>query len=44
MKKEINPEETTRASAFNLWMTSPMPMVTLVKTLRGNYGINKGIS
>jgi len=33
MKKEINPEKTTRASAFNLWMTSPMPMVTLVKTL-----------
>lgn len=33
MKKEINPEETTRAAAFNLWMTSPMPMVTLVKTL-----------
>ena len=33
MKKEINPEETTRAAAFNLWMTSPMPMVTLVKTM-----------
>ncbi len=33
MKKEINPEKTTRASAFNLWMTSPMPMVTLVKTM-----------
>lgn len=33
MKKEINPEETTRAAAFNLWMTSPMPMVTIVKTL-----------
>ena len=33
MKKEINPEETTRADAFNLWMTSPMPMVTLVKTM-----------
>ena len=33
MKKEINPEEKTRASAFNLWMTSPMPMVTLVKTM-----------
>ncbi len=33
MKKEINPEETTRADACNLWMTSPMPMVTLVRTL-----------
>ena len=33
MKKEINPEKTTRAAAFNLWMTSPMPMVTLVKTM-----------
>ena len=33
MKKEINPQETTRAQAFELWMSSPMPMVTLVKTL-----------
>ena len=33
MKKEINPKETSRAAAFELWMTSPMPMVTLVKTL-----------
>jgi len=33
MKTEINPQETKRASAFELWMTSPMPMVTLVKTL-----------
>ena len=33
MKKEINPQETSRAEAFRLWMTSPMPMVTLVKTL-----------
>ena len=33
MPKEVKPEETSRASAFNLWMTSPMPMVTLVKTL-----------
>ena len=30
--KEINPQETSRASAFDLWMTSPMPMVTLTKT------------
>jgi chloramphenicol O-acetyltransferase type A len=33
MKREINPQETTRAQAFELWMSSPMPMVTLVKTL-----------
>ncbi|MBO7317458.1 MAG: chloramphenicol acetyltransferase [Bacteroidales bacterium] len=32
MKTEINPQETTRAEAFDLWMTSPMPMVTLTKT------------
>ena len=32
MKQEINPQETPRANAFSLWMTSPMPMVTLTKT------------
>ena len=32
MKREIAPQETTRAEAFSLWMTSPMPMVTLTKT------------
>jgi len=32
MKTEINPENTKRAAAFKLWMTSPMPMVTLTKT------------
>ena len=32
MKKEINPKETSRAAAFELWMSSPMPMVTLTKT------------
>ena len=32
MKTEVNPNETTRAEAFALWMTSPMPMVTLTKT------------
>ena len=30
--KEINPKETSRAHAFELWMSSPMPMVTLTKT------------
>ena len=33
MKTEIRPEESTRAEAYALWMSSPMPMVTLVKTL-----------
>ncbi len=32
MKEEINPQETSRGEAFSLWMSSPMPMVTLVKT------------
>ena len=32
MKQEINPQETSRAEAFSLWMSSPMPMVTLMKT------------
>lgn len=31
MKIEINPKESPRAEAFELWMTSPMPMVTLTK-------------
>lgn len=31
--KEVNPYETTRAYAFNMWMKAPMPMVTLFKTL-----------
>ncbi len=32
MKQEIDPQETARAEAFSLWMTSPMPMVTLTRT------------
>ena len=32
MKQEINPEESIRAEAFSRWMSSPMPMVTLMKT------------
>ena len=31
--KEINPDETSRAYAFEMWMKAPMPMVTLFKTL-----------
>lgn len=33
MKTEIKPQDTSRAQAFELWMSSPMPMVTLTKTL-----------
>ncbi len=33
MKTEINPQETKRAYAFEMWLNAPMPMVTLVKTL-----------
>ena len=33
MKQEINPKDTNRGQAFELWMKSPMPMVTLVKTM-----------
>ena len=32
MKREVNPKDTTRAEAFEMWITSPMPMVTLTKT------------
>lgn len=31
--KEINPQETSRAQAFELWMNAPNPMVTFFKTL-----------
>ena len=31
--REINPQQTTRAYAFEMWMQSPMPMVTFFKTL-----------
>lgn len=33
MMQEVNPVETTRAYAFEMWMKAPMPMVTLFKTL-----------
>jgi chloramphenicol O-acetyltransferase type A len=32
MKQEISPKESCRAEAFELWMSSPQPMVTVVKT------------
>ncbi|MCM1312063.1 MAG: CatA-like O-acetyltransferase, family 2 [Bacteroides sp.] len=31
--REVNPRETTRAYAFEMWMNAPMPMVTFFKTL-----------
>ena len=31
--QEIDPQETTRAAAFELWMNAPMPMVTFFRTL-----------
>ena len=33
MKQQINPQETNRAFAFEMWLNAPMPMVTLVKTM-----------
>ncbi len=33
MMKEVNPEDTSRAYAFRMWMKAPMPMVTLFRTL-----------
>lgn len=32
MKQEIDPKQTPRAEAFELWIKSPMPMVTITKT------------
>ena len=32
MKQVVNPKDTSRAKAFELWMSSPMPMVTLTKS------------
>ena len=37
MKTEILPQESPCAEAFSLWMSSPMPMVTLVKTMDGGH-------
>ena len=31
--KEVNPQETSRAYAFEMWVNAPMPMVTFFKTL-----------
>ena len=31
--KEVDPQETTRAYAFEMWMKAPNPMVTFIKTI-----------
>ena len=33
MAREIDPKETTRAAAYELWLKAPNPMVTFFKTL-----------
>ena len=33
MARELKPQDTTRASAYELWMNAPNPMVTFFKTL-----------
>lgn len=33
MPKEVNPKETKRAIAYELWMKAPNPMVTFFKTI-----------
>ena len=33
MKQEIDPKDTSRARAFELWMKAPNPMVTFFKTV-----------
>ena len=33
MKTEVNPQDTTRASAYEFWMKAPNPMVTFIKTI-----------
>ena len=33
MPREVNPKDTTRAKAYELWLNAPNPMVTFFKTL-----------
>ena len=33
MAREVNPKDTTRAAAYELWMKAPNPMVTFFKTV-----------
>ena len=39
--REINPKETKRAKAYELWMKAPNPMVTFFKTLDVTPLVNK---
>mgnify|MGYP006879812064 FL=1 len=32
-QQEINPQDATRAKAFELWMNAPNPMVTFFKKI-----------
>ncbi len=47
MKQEISPHDSGRGAAFGLWMSSPMPMVTLTKTFDitriCNYARRRGV-
>ena len=38
--KEVNPQETSRAYAFEMWMNAPMPMVTFFKTFNVSHLVN----
>ena len=38
--QEVNPKETTRAYAFEMWMKAPMPMLTFFKTLDVTHLVN----
>lgn len=40
MAREIDPNSTSRAKAFALWMNAPNPMVTLMKTLDVTNAVN----
>ena len=37
MAKEVNPQATTRAKAFDFWLKAPNPMVTFFKTFDVTY-------
>ena len=34
---EVNPKNTSRAEAFDLWMKAPNPMVTVFEFIAGKY-------
>ena len=33
MRVEVDPKETSRAAAYELWLQAPNPMVTFFKTM-----------